>query len=96
MTVRVFAFVAALAAMQAISQTALAGDATPQPSVEGNQLNTNLEEVLPKHAFREAQRNDADATLDLEATRTDLNRRGGPAISLGVSGRVEHQVMGVR
>jgi hypothetical protein len=33
---------------------------------------------------------------DLEATRMDINRRSGPAISLGVSGWVNQQIMGTR
>lgn len=98
MTVRVMVCVAALVAALAIAASAMAEDATSHPPANGDQLNTNPDEFLPKDAFGAAKPNDADAdaVTDLEATRTDINRRSGPAVSLGVSGWVNQQIMRTR
>ena len=98
MTARVMVCVAALVAALAIAPPAMAEDATSHPPASGAQINTNPDEFLPKDAFGAAQTNDADAdaVADLEATRTDINRRSGPAVSLGVSGWVNQQIMGTR
>ena len=100
MTVRVVVCVAALMAALAIAPPATAEDATSQPAANGDQLNTNPDEFLPKDTFGAGQPNDADAdadaVTDLEATRTDINRRSGPAVSLGVSGWVNQQIMRTR
>jgi hypothetical protein len=97
MTVRVIVCVAVLIAALAIAQPAMAGGATSRPPANGDQLNTNPDEFLPKDAFGAGQPTDADAAAtDLEATRTDINKRSGPAISMGVSGWVNQQIMGTR
>jgi hypothetical protein len=98
MTVRVVVCVAALVAALAIAPPAMAGDAASQSPANGDQINTNPDEFLPKDAFGAGQPNDADAdaVTDQEATRTDINRRSGPTVTLGVSGWVNQQIMRTR
>lgn len=98
MTVRIIVCGAGLIAALAIAQPAIAGGATSQPPANGDQLNTNPDKFLPKDEFGAGQPKnaDADAVTDLEATRTEINRRSGPAVSLGVSGWVSQQITGTR
>jgi len=95
MSVRVIVCMAALlVATLAIEPSAMADE--PTSPENGAVLKTDPDEFLPEDlsAAEQFPDVDTDAASDLEATRTAIERRSGPAISVGVSGWVGGQIIG--
>lgn len=93
MTLRSITCVAAvLLGVLALSSAASAGGPAAQDSTNGGELKINPDDVRQKNAS-DADARDEDAAADLESTRAALDRRSGPAVSVGVSGWVGEQVV---
>src|SRR5262249_37559504 len=95
MSLRAIVCVAVLAVAALRVPPAMAGDSTPQPPAKALDLKAGSDEFAAKKPSP-AGDSDADAVGDLEATRSTIDRRSGPSVSIGVSGWVAGQVTGVR